>query len=395
MNSKVDFLAKEVNLRLCVQSSTTDENLHKHLHHIDRKNIQLILPPRPISSKSKFVDLVLKDDLQLNINTDSLSKCKCYIPALDSISDSVNMAATLISEKLELHRRSHTKSVFRDIFFQDTDCIWKPLQVWREKVNPLFQTSRNIKKITDILKYKVTAPNAFNTILNLLSTSQEISELLVNLEKEDNNIREVEAQKLLNTLVGVDNLKKILKIWTKNQENSSEEFWHELFAEHSVILSQIFSTPVNILRSKAYVGGKKFDNKGGKYPDYLMIYKQTRNTALIEIKTPQTKLLSSEYRSGIYQTSPEISGAITQLLIYRDQFLKDYYSLVHNFPDERFYAFNPQCILIAGNAEQELCDSEKKQSFELSRSNSQGVQIVTYDEVFEKLSTLVNLLEGK
>ena len=215
------------------------------------------------------------------------------------------------------------------------------------------------------------------------------------LENKSENERDIEVQKLLNRIVAVDNLKNILEIWKDNQNNSSEEFWHKFFEENSLMLGQIFSTPVTILGSKAYVGGKKLDNKGGKYPDYLMIYKQTRNTALIEIKTPETQLLSSEYRSEVYQTSPEIIGAVNQLLTYRDEFLKDYYHLVHDLPDtERFYAFNPQCILIAGNAKKELRNSKQKRSFELYR-NSQSIQIVTYDEVFEKLDTLVNLLEGK
>ena len=396
MKNKVDFLGKEINLKLCVKSTTPDENLHKHLHPLDRKIIQLPLSNKSINIESgKFVDLVLKDDLFLNINTDSLSKCKCYIPALDCIYDSVNIAATLISEKFEVHRKSHTKSVFRDVFFQDTDCIWKPLQVQREKVNPLFQTSKNIKKITNILKYKVTAPNAFNAILQLLYTSQEISEILVNLEKEDNNIREIEAQKLLNTLVVVDNLKKILKILTTNNENSSEEFWHQLFTKHSLILSQIFSIPVTILGSKAYVGGKGIADTGGKVIDFLMVSKPTRNAALIEIKTPKTRLLAgSEYRSEVYGISSEISGSATQLLTNRDSLIKNYYNIVNN-SKEHFDVFSPQCILIAGNAKQELCDSDKKRSFELYRSNSQGIQIVTYDEVFEKIETLINLLQGK
>jgi hypothetical protein len=395
----VDFLPQNTNLIVSIKSTTTDEKLHCHLHSnidIDMRGIihSSISLPRSII-KGSFVKLVLKDDLQLNINTDSLSKGKCYIPALDCISDSVNIAATLISKKFELHRKSNTKSVFREVFFQDIDSLWKPLQLQREKVNPLFKTSTNIKKITDLLKYKVTAPNAFNTILQLLHTSKQISEVLVNLEKEDNNIREIEAQKLLNTLVGVDNIKKILEIWKTNKENSSEEFWHQLLEQHSLILAQIFSVPVTILRSKAYVGGKGIENSGGKVIDFLMVSKLTRNTALIEIKTPKTRLLlGSNYRTGDYAFSSEISGSVSQLLSSRNYLVQDYNSLVNN-SQEHFDVFSPHCILIAGNASEELCDSNKKRCFELQRYNSQGVQIVTYDEIFEKIETLINLLQGK
>ncbi|MFM6824877.1 MAG: Shedu anti-phage system protein SduA domain-containing protein, partial [Dolichospermum sp.] len=120
----------------------------------------------------------------------------------------------------------------------------------------------------------------------------------------------------------------------------------------------------------------------------------TQNTALIEIKTPKTQLLGSEYRSGDYGISSEISGAVSQLLRNRDSLIKNYHSLV-NSDDKSFDVFNPRCILIAGNSNSELSNSDKKRSFELQRYNFQGVEIVTYDEVFEKVHTLVNLLEGK
>ncbi|MEH1868186.1 MAG: Shedu anti-phage system protein SduA domain-containing protein, partial [Nostoc sp.] len=352
MKNKVDFFKKEIKLWVYVNSSTTDEKLHNHLHSLDRKNIQVPLNIRLINSTSvkvKFVELVLKDDLKLNINTDSLSKCKCYVPALDCISDSVNIAATLISEKFETHRKSHTKSVFREVFFQDIDYIWKPLQKQRERLNPLFSVSRSLTKITTTLQKKVTAPNAFNTILQLLTISKEISEIVTNIEEKDDNIRETEAQKLLNILVGVDNLKKILEIWEKNKENSEEEFWHKLLEKHSLILAQIFSVPVTILGSKAYVGGKGIENRGGKVIDFLMVNKLTRNTALIEIKTPKTQLLArSEYRSEVYAISSEISGSVSQLLTSRDFLIKDYDRLV-NHSKEYFDVFNPHCIIIAGN----------------------------------------------
>lgn len=223
-----------------------------------------------------------------------------------------------------------------------------------------------------------------------------MSKLIVDIiENKSGDERDIEVQKLLNRIVAVDNLKNILEIWKDNQNNSSEEFWHQFFEENSLMLGQIFSTPVTIFGSKAYVGGKGIHNSGGKVIDFIMVNKLTRNTALIEIKTPTTKLLAgSEYRSEVYASSSEISGAINQLLTSRNSLSQDYNSLVQH-SQEKFDVFSPQCILIAGNAKQELCNSDKKRTFELYRSNSQGVQIVTYDEVFEKLDTLVNLLEGK
>ncbi|MBE9234885.1 DUF4263 domain-containing protein [Anabaena aphanizomenioides LEGE 00250] len=385
----IDFVPVWTKLIISINSTTDDKTLNNYLSQFD-----CVMADPPFQTKpQQCIELILLDDLKLNKNSNRLRKCPCFIPALNHICKSVNDAGTNISKKFQLHRGSNTVGAFRNVFIKNSDHKWEALDILRERINP----SGNITNLTTNLSKKVASPDEFNRILELLITSREMSNIIVDiLENKSENERDIEVQKLLNRIVAVDNLKSILETWKDNKNNPSEEFWRKFFEENSVVLGQVFSTPVTILGSEAYVGGKKLDNKGGKYPDYLMIHKQTRNTALIEIKTPKTQLLSSEYRSEVYAISREISGAITQLLTYRDKFLKDYYSLVHNFPDtERFYAFNPQCILIAGNAKQELCDSDKKQSFELCRSNSQGVQIVTYDEVFEKLDTLVNLLEGK
>ncbi|MEM9164079.1 MAG: Shedu anti-phage system protein SduA domain-containing protein, partial [Cyanobacteria bacterium P01_F01_bin.4] len=53
--------------------------------------------------------------------------------------------------------------------------------------------------------------------------------------------------------------------------------------------------------------------------------------------------------------------------------------------------FNPKCIVIMGNAEKELDTKEKKDSFELFRTNLKDVEIVTYDELFKKAETLASL----
>ena len=61
-------------------------------------------------------------------------------------------------------------------------------------------------------------------------------------------------------------------------------------------------------------------------------------------------------------------------------------------------AFNPRCLIVAGNGEKELDNEVKKEFFELYRSSLQGIEIITYDELFKKmevLATLFNLVKKK
>jgi hypothetical protein len=192
----------------------------------------------------------------------------------------------------------------------------------------------------------------------------------------------------------INNLKNILKIWQQNKENSCEKFWQDLFEVNSIVLSQVFSYPIILLQNSAYTGGKKIDNKGGSLVDFLLTNNLSQNTALVEIKTPKTTLLGAPYRNGIYNISTEINGAILQISNYKDTFIKDYHRLYSESDEKNFYAFNPQCMVIAGTLETEITNPTQRKSFELFRNGLKDVQLITYDELFGKIQILIDLLEG-
>jgi hypothetical protein len=111
---------------------------------------------------------------------------------------------------------------------------------------------------------------------------------------------------------------------------------------------------------------------------------------LIEIKTPATRLLGSEYRDGIYGPSKELAGAIVQVLRYRTELVRNLRAIT----EERDYdlaTFNPKCVLILGNAEAQLTDANMRRSFELFRGGLRDAEIVTYDELFRKVEVLAHL----
>ena len=367
-----------------VKSTTEDEELLSFLYK-DLEGLK--------ASYNLFVELILEDGLQLKRNAGNLQDCVCFIPSLRKKAKSINHAATLVSEAFEIRRKSHTKDVFRDAYFRDDDGVWKPLNKWREKVNPLFSASKNIRELTTKLNKKADVPSDFNKILDLINVSKEIAQAIVNLQGETDGDQEVIVQKILNTLVGVDNLKKILKVWKENQSNSNESFWQKLLEKNALVLSQVFSTPV-ITLPEAYVGGKGIENTGGSIVDFLVVNKLTKSASLIEIKTPTSRLLGSKYRNGAYAPSSDLVGAVTQISTSKDSLVKEYTGLVNN-SKSYFEIFNPLCIVVSGHAGNELLDDEKRRSFELYRSNHRNVRIVTYDEVFEKIKTLVEILEGK
>lgn len=195
----------------------------------------------------------------------------------------------------------------------------------------------------------------------------------------------------LSTLAALSNLKNVLSIWEDHHENSDEEFWQDTFASQVLILSQIFAYPVVILKGKAYLGGKSNANVGGNVVDFLLANQLTRNAILVEIKTPVTRLLGSKYR-GVYTVNHEIVGAVQQVSNYKNSLYKEFLSLTSASSDD-FEVFDPICLVVAGNLEAELTDSVKRKSFELFRGQLRNVQILTYDEVFAKVRSLIGLME--
>jgi hypothetical protein len=209
------------------------------------------------------------------------------------------------------------------------------------------------------------------------------------------NLRRLNVDNIqkLNTLVGVCRLKSALEIWKENTENADEEFWQRTLEENTFVLSQVFSVPVVLLRGKAYVGGKGVENTGGNVVDFLLLNKLTTNAALAEIKVPTTPLLTgAPYRNDVYGVGPEVVGAVQQVRNDKDALTKEYHGLVDKSA-EAFQAFDPHCLVVVGNVSQ-LSDTRRIKSFELFRSGLKDVQVITFDELFGKVETLVSLLEA-
>ncbi len=197
----------------------------------------------------------------------------------------------------------------------------------------------------------------------------------------------------LNAAVGLQSLKQSLAVWEGNATNTDEEFWQKTLTEHSFVLEQAFSWPTSIVKGKAYIGGKSVFNTGGNIVDFLMRNNLTQSAALIEIKTPSTQLLGGKYRNDVFNTSPDLSGSIMQVLNYKHSLQEDFSTLTKTHND-LFDSFNPQCAVIIGNTERELDHQIKTRSFELFRHQFPGVLIIAFDELFNKTRQLITLLEG-
>lgn len=196
----------------------------------------------------------------------------------------------------------------------------------------------------------------------------------------------------LSSSLNIEKLKRVETLMKDNLDNDKEEFWQsEVFKENQWVLSQIFACPCTIFSDKAYVGGKSITNKGGNVCDFIYQNKLSQNVALIEIKTPCAKIIGDSYR-GTFSISYELSGAVNQVLNYRDNFAKDYYSLCKN-GDDTFELLTPKCVVIIGKIS--ALTTEQIAAFENYRNSLSNIIIITFDELYERISDLIAILSDE
>lgn len=262
---------------------------------------------------------------------------------------------------------------------------------------PRYNPSKNEDELHNIENYLLLCPNHHM----IIDRQPEIysTEWLIRARKDHlQKISEILFSSQTPTEVKLDtqveiSLEEAINVWKTNRENSSEEFWQTLLQKCPAVLSQVFPQSMYQLGSKCYVGGKTITNSGGNLVDFIYASKLTGNIALVEIKTPKTKLLGKKYRSNAYSISEELSGSFIQVLNYKDQLTKEYYKLNTDEGKGSFSSFNPKCLIVIGTLEVELENDAQYKSLELFRNGVTGVEIMTYDELFQKAQDILDMVK--
>jgi hypothetical protein len=190
----------------------------------------------------------------------------------------------------------------------------------------------------------------------------------------------------------IKEFKKILAL--KSDSGKLEEKWQLFFKENSWIISNLFSLPVLLFADKAYVGGKEIFNISGKITDFLFKNSLTDNLAIIELKTHKTQLLAKNPYRGkdVYSLSEELSGSVNQVLDQKQNLLNDFHTLRSKAGQtDWFESFNSRCLVIVGCIKD--LPPNGKRSFEIFRNNLYGVEIITFDEVLQKIEAFVSLFK--
>lgn len=178
--------------------------------------------------------------------------------------------------------------------------------------------------------------------------------------------------------------------------NPDEKKWQNFFEKNKWIFG--YGLNYEILRqeqTQPHYGGTRVEGKGGERGDYLTSTMGDINfTVLVEIKTPATPLLqgTKEVRNGAWSLSKELTDALVQIEANIATWDKDGSTQVDNmdrFEENDIYTVKPKGILVIGSLNQ-LDTRSKKETFQRFRKSIHGVDILTFDELYNRARFIVD-----
>lgn len=174
----------------------------------------------------------------------------------------------------------------------------------------------------------------------------------------------------------------------------SEADWQSFFENNTWIFG--YGLNYQILKDvtvQPNYGGQQVDRKGQNKGDFL---KSTQGsikfTVLVEIKRPDTELLQNKsYRNDVILPSEDLIGGVSQLRANARTWELDGSQSIKNrdqLERESIFTVQPKKILVIGHMK-ELDNRSKQVNFEQFRKGQADVEILTFDEVYERAKYIV------
>ena len=180
-------------------------------------------------------------------------------------------------------------------------------------------------------------------------------------------------------------------------DKKEEKVWQAFFEKNEWIfgygLDYRFQT---ILQRESHISDVELDGSNTVIADYLLGDKKF--TTFVEVKKPSTPLFgATKNRSNSWCLSNDVVHSVSQILEQKASGLikldKQQYNTSGNPISQR--AYDSKVILVMGHWKQleesnnELESEIKKKTFELFRNDSRNIEILTYDELYDRARYIV------
>jgi antiviral defense system Shedu protein SduA len=154
---------------------------------------------------------------------------------------------------------------------------------------------------------------------------------------------------------------------------------------------------LGILQSEAHLGTEDVAGRDGAIGDFLM--GASNFTVLVEVKRPDTELFAKgKNRANSWRLSRELIDAVSQILEQKASWqIKAETNAIKNYAqgDDLISqkTVDPKCFLIIGSLNSIAGSDREKEiklrTFELFRRDSRNIEIITYDELYERAVFIV------
>src|SRR3989339_1094744 len=243
------------------------------------------------------------------------------------------------------------------------------------KIKKIFYENPDVDLIEQILKNNVT-----NKDIVALGYRKNQLEIFRKILEEENYLAEYKE--------------KIIK----NTQLKDELVWQYFFNKNPWIFGYGLDYRfMGILQKEFSASGTEADGSGQINGDFLIGDKKF--TIFIELKKPNTYLFkNSSLRSGVWKLSTNLMEAKSQILEQKASGqIKIESETIHNSDGKEIKqkSYDSKVVLIIGHWDQikddtDLIRKTKIKTFELFRRDSRNIEIITYDELYERAKYIVN-----
>ncbi|MCB6229675.1 DUF4263 domain-containing protein [Flavobacterium psychrophilum] len=264
----------------------------------------------------------------------------------------------------------------------------------KKKITTLFKGNEGEELIKNLLENEVvTSQDIINTAYR--KTQLNIFDKLLTDEKYLQQYKKEEKE--ISTLISEFETKHQKTI---DEKSKDEIAWQYFFNKNPWIFGYGLDYRFEkILQKEFSASDTDASGKGQVNTDFLI--GDNNFTTFVEIKKPDTDIFDNKInRSGSWRLSKELTYAVSQILEQktRGQIKTE---TTRNLPlsDGSYlkqHSYDSKCVLIFGNLEQEIkhCNDTEidimKKTFELYRRNSKNIDIITYDELYNRAFYICN-----
>lgn len=229
----------------------------------------------------------------------------------------------------------------------------------------------------------------------------EQTALMSRLEVEVNQIVKEQPASLgrLRSNIDLVTLDALIENFENNLSGAgakSEQLWQNFFRENIFALKQVFAAPLAYFGEQITVRGPDAHGVGEQISDFLLLNSITQTAVLVEIKTPSSSLIAKNPYRGkssaeVYAPDKQLSGAIAQVQAQMASATQELEGLVRKlsvtqYPDTTVVVG----VLVAGTLSS--LGKSQMQSFLRYREGLHGVQVVTFDEMRDRLVALKEMM---